>query len=123
MRPGTVLSDSHVRSHLMLIIAPMTANHYPHFAYEETEAQRGYITCSGVGKWQNWASHPSSQLRRACPESAAFQASALNKQAAGTWCWSALLMWGDQGLPSCLWERESMLCVRVGGPPTTERGS
>lgn len=42
---GTSLSDWHVRSHLMLIIALLNTNNFSHFPYEDTEAQRGDITC------------------------------------------------------------------------------
>ena len=103
-------------------------NHYPHFAYEETEAQRGYITCSRVGKGWNWGSHSSSQPQRVCPESTALQATGHTKQV-GVHCWSALFTWGDQGLSSCLqnqgWRAsdDRMRLLKQPAGPSTEAHS
>ena len=119
MRLGTVLSESHAWSYSMLVTAPEHESLSP-FAYEETEAQRGYITCSKVGKGWNWGSHSSSQPHRVCPESTALQATGHTKQT-GDHCWSALFTWGDQGLSSCL--QKENLRIRAREPRMTEWGS
>lgn len=106
-----------VLSSLRLVIALRHPNHYPHFAYEETEAGRGATTRSRVGNWWSWDSNPSSQNQTANPESTMSQATqCADHTGSPTQGWLALLSCGGiKVVSSCLWGGDSILWARGGG--------